>query len=68
MTDLNIPEEDKKLLLDLASEKNVSSKLVIVLVSKAMDVRYQDKSIGFKDEISDLIKEYANDKKDNLWF
>lgn len=66
MTDLNIPEEDKKLLLDLASEKNVSSKLVIVLVSKAMDVRYQDKSIGFKDEISDLIKEYANDKKDNL--
>jgi hypothetical protein len=41
-------------------------KLVIELVSKAMDVRYQDKSIGFKDEISDLIKKYANDKKDNL--
>jgi hypothetical protein len=46
---INIPEEDKKLLLDLASEKNVSSKLVIELVSKAMDVRYQDKS-----EISSL--------------
>ena len=61
-----IPVEDEKLLLDLTEEKNISSKLVIELVSKAMDVRYQDKSIGFKDEISDLIKDYANDKKDNL--
>lgn len=63
---LDIPEEDKKILLDLAEARNISNKLILELVSKAMDVRYQDKAIGFKDEISDLIKEYANDKKDGL--
>lgn len=63
---LNIPEEDEKLLLDLTREKDISPELVVELVNKAMDVRYQDKAIGFKDEISDLIKEYANDKKENL--
>ena len=41
----------------------MSNDLIIKLVNKAIEIRYQDKPIGFKDEISDLIKEYANDKK-----
>lgn len=60
---LEIPEEDKKLLLQLADEKKISEELIIKLVSQAIKIRYQDKAIGFKDEISSLIKEYANDKK-----
>ena len=62
---LEIPEEDKKLLIQLIEEKDISEDLVVNLVKKAIAVRYQDKTIGFKDEISDLIKEYANDKKAN---
>lgn len=60
---LEIPEEDKKLLLQLADEKKISEELIIKLVNQAIKIRYQDKAIGFKDEISSLIKEYANDKK-----
>ncbi|NKQ38026.1 MAG: hypothetical protein HF967_00855 [Methanosarcinales archaeon] len=63
---LNIPVEDKQLLLQLINEKNVSEELINKLVSKAIEVRYQDKVIGLKDEISDLIKEFANDKKVSL--
>ena len=62
---LEIPEEDKKILLQLIDKKEIPEKLIIRLVKKAIAVRYQDKVIGFKDEISDLIKEYANDKKAN---
>ena len=62
---LEIPEEDKKLLIQLIEEKDISEDLVVKLVNKAIAVRYQDKTIGLKDEISDLIKEYANDKKAN---
>ena len=65
---LEIPEEDKKLLLQLIDEKNISEELINKLVNKAIEVRYQDKVIGLKDEISDLIKEYANDKKVALWY
>ena len=60
---LRIPKEDKKLLLQLIGEKKISEELINKLVDKAIEVRYQDKVIGLKDEISDLIKEYANDKK-----
>jgi hypothetical protein len=63
---LEIPEEDKKLLLQLIDEKKISEELINKLVNKAIKVRYQDKVIGLKDEISDLIKEYANDKKASL--
>jgi len=63
---LKIPEEDKKLLLHLIDEKNISEELINKLVNKAIEVRYQDKVIGLKDEISDLIKEYANNKKASL--
>ena len=63
---LEIPEEDEKLLVQLTNEKNVSEELIKKLVNKAVEVRYQDKVIGLKDEISDLIKEYANDKKASL--
>ncbi len=63
---LEIPEEDKKILLQLIEKKKIPEELIIDLVNKAMAVRYQDKVIGFKDEISDLIKEYANDKKAHL--
>jgi len=63
---IELPEEDKKLLFDLIEEKNISQSLITKLVNKAIKVRYQDKAIGFKDEISDLIKEYANDNKGNL--
>ncbi len=61
-----LPEEDKKLLFDLIEEKNISQSLITKLVNQAIKVRYQDKAIGFKDEISDLIKEYANDNKGNV--
>lgn len=61
-----LPEEEKKLLTELSKEKNISIELISKLVDKATEVRYQDKVIGFKDELSDLIKEYANDKKENL--
>lgn len=60
---LEIPKEDKELLLQLINEKEISESLINKLVNKAIEVRYQTKVIGFKDEISDLIKEYANDKK-----
>ena len=60
----DIPKEDEELLLKLIDEKKLSKDLVIKLVKKAMEVRYKDRPIGFKDEISDLIKEYANDKKE----
>ena len=65
---LKIPEEDRKLLLQLINEKDVSEELITKLVNKAVEVRYQDKVIGLKDEISDLIKEYANDNKVSLWY
>lgn len=61
-----LPEEEKKLLTELSQEKNISIELISKLVDKATEVRYQDKVIGFKDELSDLIKEYANDKKEDL--
>jgi hypothetical protein len=60
---LKIPKEDEKLLLQLIKDKNISKELILKLVDKAIGVRYKTKSIGFRDEISDLIKEYANDKK-----
>jgi len=59
-----IPKEDEELLLQLIEEKKLPEKLILKLVKKALDIRYQDRVIGFKDELSDLIKEYANDKKD----
>jgi hypothetical protein len=55
-----IPKEDEKLLLELLDEKKIPKDLIFELVNKAIDIRYQDKVIGLKDEISDLIKEYAN--------
>ena len=61
---LKIPKEDEELLLQLIEEKEISKELIFKLVKKALDIRYQDRVIGFKDELSDLIKEYANDKKD----
>ena len=61
---LKIPQEDEKLLLELIEEKKLPKKLILKLVKKALDIRYQDRVIGFKDDLSDLIKEYANDKKD----
>lgn len=60
---LKLPNEDKELLYELIIQKKISNDLIINLVNKAIEVRYQDKPIGFKDEISDLIKEYANDKR-----
>jgi len=59
---LNIPREDELLLQQLIKEKNISEELIYKLVNKAIEVRYQDRVAGLKDEISDLIKEYANDK------
>lgn len=47
----------------LHAQKNLSEDLMLKLVKKAISVRYQDRAIGFKDELSDLIKTYANDKK-----
>jgi len=61
---LKIPKEDEELLLELIEEKKLPEKLILKLVEKALDIRYQDRVIGFKDDLSDLIKEYANDKKD----
>jgi len=61
---LQLPIEDKELLYDLIEQKKISNSLIERLVNKAIEVRFQDKTIGFKDEISDLIKEYANDKRD----
>jgi hypothetical protein len=62
---LKIPKEDEELLLELIEEKKLPEKLILELVKKALDIRYQDRVvIGFKDDLSDLIKEYANDKKD----
>ena len=58
-----IPKEDEELLLQLIEEKKLSEKLILKLVKKALNIRYQNRVIGFKDELSDLIKEYANDKK-----
>ena len=60
---LKIPKEDEELLLELIEEKKLPEKLILKLVEKALDIRYQDRVIGFKDDLSDLIKEYANDKK-----
>ena len=61
---LKIPKEDEELLLELIQEKKLSEELILKLVKKALNIRYQDRVVGFKDELSDLIKEYANDKKD----
>ncbi len=58
-----IPKEDEELLLQLIEEKKLPEKLILKLVKKALNIRYQNRVIGFKDELSDLIKEYANDKK-----
>ena len=55
---------EKKLLEKLAKEHNLPKDLINKLVGKAIKVRYQQRAMGFKDEISDLIKEYANDRKD----
>ena len=57
-----INKEDKELLLQLSKEYNLDEHLNIKLVEKIMKVRYQDKVIGLKDEISDIIKLYANKK------
>jgi len=61
---LKIPKEDEELLLELIEAKKLSKDLIFKLVKKALDIRYQNRVIGFKDELSDLIKEYANDKRD----
>jgi len=61
---LKIPKEDEELLLELIEAKKLSKELIFKLVKKALDIRYQNRVIGFKDELSDLIKEYANDKRD----
>ncbi len=61
---LKIPKEDEELLLELIQEKKFPKELIFKLVEKALNIRYQDRVVGFKDELSDLIKEYANDKKD----
>jgi hypothetical protein len=53
---------DEELLLKLTKEKNISYELILRLVAKAKEFRYQERQIGVKDDISDLIKEYANKK------
>jgi hypothetical protein len=63
---MNIPQEDQQLLIKLSNEKGINYNLISNLVEKAIEIRYQNKPIGFKDEISDLIKKYANDKKEIL--
>lgn len=63
---MQLLEEDKKILNELIDKKNVPKELINKLVKKAIKIRYQDRVVGFKDEISDLIKEYANDKKNSL--
>lgn len=63
---MKLLEEDEKILKELIDKKNVPKELINKLVKKAIKIRYQDRVVGFKDEISDLIKEYANDKKHSL--
>ena len=58
-----LPQKDQELLFELIDSKKLPVILITKLVNKAIEVRYQDKVIGFKDELSDLIKEYANDHK-----
>ena len=58
-----ISDEEKELLDELIKNKNISKHLIYELVEKAIEIRYQNKAIGFKDDISDLIKEFANDKR-----
>ena len=61
---LEIPKEDERLLLELIREKRLSKNLIIELVKKALDIRYQNRiTANFRDELSDLIKRYANDKR-----
>ena len=61
---LKIPEEDEKLLLQLIEEKELPKELIFKLVAKAVKYRYETRPIGFQSDVSDLIKEYANSKKD----
>lgn len=56
---------EKKLLEKLAKEHNLPKELVNILVEKANQVRYQQRAMGFKDDIAGLIKEYANKEKDD---
>lgn len=60
---IDIPKDDKKLLLELTQERDVPKELILELVEKAIEVRYQTRVIGLKDDFSDLIKSYANKKK-----
>jgi hypothetical protein len=62
---IQLPKDDQELLYDLIDSKKLPAKLITKLVNMAIEVRYQDKVIGFKDELSDLIKEYANDRKES---
>ena len=61
---LKIPQEDEELLLELITEKELPKELIFKLVEKAIEYRYQTRPIGFQSDVSDLIREYANQKKD----
>jgi len=63
---IKIPKDDKKLLLELTQEKKLPEELILSLVKKAIEVRYQTRVIGLKDDFSELIKEYANKKKNDI--
>jgi len=61
---LKIPKEDEELLLELIEEKKLSKELIFKLVKKSIKYRYETRPIGFQGDVSDLIMEYANSKKD----
>jgi len=61
---LKIPKEDEELLIELIQEKKLSKELIFKLVGKAVKYRYETRPIGFQSDVSDLIKEYANSKKE----
>ncbi|HIP12658.1 MAG TPA: hypothetical protein EYG73_08065 [Arcobacter sp.] len=61
---LKIPKEDEELLIELIQEKRLSKELIFELVGKAVKYRYETRPIGFQSDVSDLITEYANSKKE----
>ena len=65
---LKIPREDEELLLQLIEEEKLSKELIFKLVEKAVKYRYETRPIGFQSDVSDLIIEYANSKKESNWF
>lgn len=64
ITDM-LQKEEKKLAKELCVKYDLDENLVGQLIDRAMEIRYKDRVYaGFKEELRDIIYQYANKNED----